>query len=82
MSPARAARSKYVDLVAALELFLEAADPSEIERRLRSEVLVTRLRLGRLQILSGVLAEPESSEKRRICDACMLRTVSKGTRTS
>jgi predicted RNase H-like HicB family nuclease len=31
------------NLVEALELFLEAADPSEIERRLRSEVLVTRV---------------------------------------
>lgn len=31
------------NLVEALELFLEAADPSEIERRLRSEVLVTRI---------------------------------------
>jgi predicted RNase H-like HicB family nuclease len=30
-------------LVEALELFLEAADPSEIERRLRSDVLVTRV---------------------------------------
>jgi predicted RNase H-like HicB family nuclease len=31
------------NLVEALELFLEAADPSEVERRLRSEVLVTRV---------------------------------------
>jgi predicted RNase H-like HicB family nuclease len=31
------------NLVEALELFLEAADPSEIERRLRSDVLVTRV---------------------------------------
>ena len=31
------------NLIEALELFLEAADPSEVERRLRSEVLVTRV---------------------------------------
>lgn len=31
------------NLVEALELFLEAADPSEVDRRLRSEVLVTRV---------------------------------------
>lgn len=31
------------NLVGALELFLEAADPSEIERRLRNDVLVTRV---------------------------------------
>jgi len=34
------ARSNVVE---ALELFLEAADPREIEERLRSEVLVTRV---------------------------------------
>jgi predicted RNase H-like HicB family nuclease len=31
------------NLIEALELFLEAADPSEVARRLRSEVLVTRV---------------------------------------
>ena len=31
----------------AVELFFETADPSEIERRLRSEVYVTRLNIGR-----------------------------------
>jgi predicted RNase H-like HicB family nuclease len=31
------------NLIEALQLFLEAADPSEIERRLKNEVLVTRV---------------------------------------
>ncbi len=31
------------NLVEALELFLETADPSEIGRRLKSEVLITRV---------------------------------------
>lgn len=45
MSPARGntIEEARTNLVEALELFLEAADPSEIERRLSSEVLVTRV---------------------------------------
>ncbi|MDQ6893729.1 MAG: type II toxin-antitoxin system HicB family antitoxin [Acidobacteriota bacterium] len=31
------------NLIEALELFLEAADPTEIEIRLKSEVLITRV---------------------------------------
>ena len=31
------------NLIEALELFLESADPTEVERRLKSEVLVTRV---------------------------------------
>jgi len=31
------------NLLEAIELFFEAADPSEVERRLHSEVYVTRL---------------------------------------
>ena len=31
----------------AVELFFETADPSEVERRLRSEVYVTRLNVAR-----------------------------------
>ena len=44
------------NLIEALELFLEAADPSEVERRLHSEVLVTRVEveLGKLRVLSGI----------------------------
>jgi predicted RNase H-like HicB family nuclease len=34
------------NLVEAVELFFEAADPSEIERRLRDEVFVTRLEVA------------------------------------
>ncbi len=33
------------NLVEALELFLEVADPSEVQNRLHSEVFVTRLEL-------------------------------------
>lgn len=34
------------NLVEAVELFLEAADPSEVKRRLSSEVYVTRLEVA------------------------------------
>jgi predicted RNase H-like HicB family nuclease len=34
------------NLIEAVELFLEDADPSEIERRLRTEVYVTRLEVA------------------------------------
>ena len=34
------------NLIEALELFFETASPSEIERRLRSEVYVTRLEVA------------------------------------
>jgi predicted RNase H-like HicB family nuclease len=34
------------NLVEALELFFEAADPSEVERRLHSEIFVTRLEIA------------------------------------
>ncbi len=34
------------NLVEAIELFLESADRSEIDRRLHTEVYVTRLRVG------------------------------------
>jgi predicted RNase H-like HicB family nuclease len=34
------------DLIEALELFFESADPSEIERRLRGEVFITRVEIA------------------------------------
>ncbi len=34
------------NLMEAIELFLETADPSEVQRRLRSEVFVTRLEVA------------------------------------
>jgi predicted RNase H-like HicB family nuclease len=34
------------NLVEAIQLFLEAADPSEVERRLHSEVFVTHLEVA------------------------------------
>ncbi|HXG92926.1 MAG TPA: type II toxin-antitoxin system HicB family antitoxin [Blastocatellia bacterium] len=34
------------NLVEAVELFLEAADPTELERRLRAEIYVTRLEVA------------------------------------
>lgn len=34
------------NLIEAIELFLETADQSEVDRRLHSEVYVTRLRVG------------------------------------
>lgn len=34
------------NLVEALELFFEAADPSEVDKRLRAEVYVTRLEVA------------------------------------
>jgi predicted RNase H-like HicB family nuclease len=34
------------NLIEAIELFLETADASEVQRRLHSEVYVTRLRVG------------------------------------
>jgi hypothetical protein len=48
ISPARESQGETVEearhnLVEALELFFECADPSEIEGRLRDEVFVTRL---------------------------------------
>ena len=43
-------------LIKALELFVESADPTEVARRLHSEVFVTRAsrsRFGKLHVLSG-----------------------------
>jgi predicted RNase H-like HicB family nuclease len=40
-------------LVEALTLFFETAGPSEVSRRIHSEVFVTQFRLGRLRVLSG-----------------------------
>lgn len=34
------------NLAEAIELFLEVADPSEVQRRLRSEVFVTRVEMA------------------------------------
>ncbi|GET39464.1 type II toxin-antitoxin system HicB family antitoxin [Microseira wollei] len=34
------------NLIEALELFFEVADPSEIERRLKNEVFITRLEVS------------------------------------
>lgn len=34
------------NLIEAVELFLESADPSEVERRLHNEVFVTRLEVA------------------------------------
>ena len=38
--------SARANLIEALELFFEAADPSEVEERLGSEVLVTRVEIS------------------------------------
>ena len=48
MLPAKATRSKKPksNLAEAVSLFLETADPSEIERRGHSEVFVTRLEVS------------------------------------
>jgi len=35
-----------LNLVEALELFFESADPSEVDRRLHSEVFITRLEIA------------------------------------
>ena len=61
------------NLVEAVELFFETADPAEVAERLHSEVFVTRgsgAPLGRLRVLSGaevcrILAERGFVEVRR-----------------